>query len=81
VIAGLIARLPEHAAFWVEGTRTRSIGRTRFFQSPPLVPGRKYNYRVTAAWIEDGSWVSQTRVVSVQAGLIQAIYLRSARQR
>jgi uncharacterized protein (TIGR03000 family) len=73
--AGLIAHLPEHAVFWVEGTRTRSIGRTRYFQSPP---GRKYNYRVSVAWIEDGSWVSQTRVVPVQAGLIQAIYLRTA---
>jgi uncharacterized protein (TIGR03000 family) len=76
--AVLIARLPEHAAFWVEGTRTRSTGRTRYFQSPPLMPGRKYNYRVSAAWIEDGSWVSQTRVVPVQAGLIQAIYLQPA---
>jgi uncharacterized protein (TIGR03000 family) len=74
--AGLIARLPEHAAFWVEGIRTRSNGRTRLFQSPPLAPGRKYNYRVSTTWIEDGSWVSQTRVVPVQAGLIQAIYLR-----
>lgn len=74
--AVLIARLPEHAAFWVEGIRTRSSGRTRYFQSPPLEPGRKYNYRVSVTWIEDSSWVSQTRVVPVQAGLIQAIYLR-----
>jgi uncharacterized protein (TIGR03000 family) len=74
----LIAHLPEHAVLWVEGTRTRSMGRTRYFQSPPLLPGRKYNYRVSAAWIEDGRWVSQTRMVLVQAGLIQAIYLRPA---
>ena len=32
--------------------------------------------RVRAAWIEDGQIVSQTRIVPVQAGLIQAIYLR-----
>jgi uncharacterized protein (TIGR03000 family) len=74
----LIARLPEHAVLWVEGTRTRSLGQTRYFQSPPLLPGRKYNYRVSAAWIEDGFWVSQTRMAPVQAGLIQAIYLRPA---
>lgn len=74
----LIARLPEHAVLWVEGTRTRSLGRTRYFQSPPLLPSRKYAYRVSAAWIEDGRWVSRTRVIPVQAGLIQAIYLRPA---
>lgn len=72
----LMAHLPEHAALWVEGTRTRSLGSTRYFQSPPLQPGRKYNYRVRVAWIEDGRWVSETRMVPVQAGLIQAIYLR-----
>jgi uncharacterized protein (TIGR03000 family) len=74
--AVLIAHLPEQAAFWVEGTRTQSTGRTRYFQSPPLQPGRKYAYRVRAVWIEDGRIVSQTRMVPVQAGLIQAIYLR-----
>jgi uncharacterized protein (TIGR03000 family) len=74
--AVLIAHLPDQAAFWVEGTRTRSTGRTRYFQSPPLSPGRKYTYRVRAAWMENGRIVSQTRTVPVQAGLIQAIYLR-----
>ncbi len=72
----LIAHLPEHAVFWVEGTRTRSLGRDRSYQSPPLPAGTKYNYRISAAWIEDGNWVSQTRLVPVQAGSIKAIYLR-----
>jgi uncharacterized protein (TIGR03000 family) len=76
--AGLIAHVPEHAALWVQGTQTRSMGRTRYFLSPPLLPGRMYNYRVTVAWIEDGHWVSQTRMIPVEAGLIQAIYLRPA---
>lgn len=73
----LIAHLPEHAALWVEGTRTRSRGRTRYFQSPPLQPGRKYNYKLRVVWIEDGHWVGQTREVPVQAGIIEAIYIRS----
>ncbi len=76
--AGLIAHLPEHAVLWVQGIRTRSMGRTRYFLSPPLLPGRMYNYRVSVAWIEDGHWVSQTRVVPVQAGLIQGLYLPPA---
>jgi len=76
--AVLIAHLPDRAVFWVEETRTRSTGRTRYFQSPPLRSDRKYTYRVRAAWIEDGRWVSQARLVNVEAGLIQTIYLRSA---
>ncbi len=76
--AGLIAHLPEHAVLWVEGTQTRSRGRTRYFLSPPLLPGCMYNYRIAVAWIEGGHWVSQTRMVPVQAGLIQGIYLRPA---
>ena len=75
--AVLVAHLPEHALFWVEEVRTRSTGRTRYFNSPPLRPGREYSYTVRAAWIEDGRWVSQPQRIAVQAGMIQAIYLRS----
>jgi uncharacterized protein (TIGR03000 family) len=74
----LITYLPEHAVFWVEGTRTQSTGRTRYFQSPQLILGRKFGYTVRTAWIENGHWVSQTRLVPVQAGMVQAIYLRPA---
>jgi uncharacterized protein (TIGR03000 family) len=74
--AGLVAHLPEHALLWVEGTRTRLTGRTRYFQSPPLKPGHKYSYRVRAVWIEDGHWVSQTQTVFVESGRIEAIYLQ-----
>ncbi|MHB1423407.1 MAG: TIGR03000 domain-containing protein [Gemmataceae bacterium] len=74
--AMLIAHLPETAVFWVEGTPTRSTGRTRYFRSPPLLSGRKYKYTVRVAWIEDSQWVSQTQTIPVQAGLIQAIYLQ-----
>lgn len=75
-VAGLVAHLPEHALLWVEGTRTRLTGRTRYFQSPPLKPGHKYHYEVRAVWIEDGHWVSQTQSVPVEAGRIEAIYLQ-----
>jgi len=76
-VAALVVHLPEHALFWVEGVPTRSTGRTRYFESPPLRPGRKYSYSVRAAWIEDGRWVSQSRNVPVRAGMIQAIYLHA----
>jgi uncharacterized protein (TIGR03000 family) len=76
--AMLFAHLPETAVFWVEGRPTSSTGRTRYFRSPPLQAGRKYKYTVRVAWIEDGQWVSQTRTIPVQAGLVQAIYLQPA---
>jgi uncharacterized protein (TIGR03000 family) len=74
--ARLIARLPEHALFWVEGKQTRLTGQTRYFESPPLRAGEKYSYTVRVAWIEDGRWVSQTEKIPVRAGLVQAIYLQ-----
>jgi uncharacterized protein (TIGR03000 family) len=72
----LIAHLPEHAVFWVEGVRTQSTGRTRYFESPPLQPGQSYRYTMRVAWIEDGRWVSQTRMLPVRAGIAEAIYLQ-----
>jgi uncharacterized protein (TIGR03000 family) len=73
----LIVHLPEHAVIWVEGKRTLLTGENRYFHSPQLSPGRRYSYTVRAAWIEGGQWVSQTRIVPVQAGMVQAIYIRS----
>jgi uncharacterized protein (TIGR03000 family) len=73
----LIAHVPEDARLWFDGRSTRSRGQTRYFRSPPLTPGEKYSYRVGVAWLEDGQWVGQTLKVPVQAGSIQAIFLRS----
>jgi len=74
--AVLIAHLPEHAQFWVEGRLTRVGAQTSYFRSPPLLPSKKYSYMVRAVWVEDGRWVSQTQKVPVRAGLVQAVYLR-----
>lgn len=72
----LIARLPENALLWVEGRLTRLRGPVRYFQSPSLVPGERYSYQVRAVWVENGRWVSQTLKVPVQAGKVQALFLR-----
>lgn len=73
----LVVHLPEHALFWVEGKRIHLGGTTRSFPTPLLRPGGRYSYLLHARWLEDGQWVSQTRTVPVQAGLIEAVYLRS----
>jgi len=74
--AMLIVHLPDYAMFWVEGTRIPLKGQTSYFNSPPLEAGKKYLYSVRAAWFEEGRWVSLTREVPVEAGFIQALYLR-----
>jgi uncharacterized protein (TIGR03000 family) len=77
-VAILVAYLPEDAALWVEGVQTRSEGRTRYFESPPLPPGKTFRYAVKAVWREDGRWVSQTREVVVRAGEVHRVYLRAS---
>jgi uncharacterized protein (TIGR03000 family) len=74
----LVAHLPEDAALWVEGVPTGAKGRTRYFESPPLPPGKEYRYAVKAAWREDGRWVTQTREVLVRAGEVHALYLTAS---
>jgi uncharacterized protein (TIGR03000 family) len=56
------------AEVFVEGGRTRSVGKTRTFISPPLETGTRYTYEVKARWTEDGKEVEQTRRVPVRAG-------------
>ncbi len=76
--ATLIVHLPERAMLWVDERRSALQGPTSYFQSPVLTPGEKYSYTVRVAWSEDGRKVSQVRKVPVEAGVVQAIYLRPA---
>ena len=73
----LVIHLPDHARFWVNDRLMSLSGPTRSLQSPPLNPGAKYSYVVSASWREDGHWVRQERKVLVQAGSIQAVYLQA----
>jgi uncharacterized protein (TIGR03000 family) len=77
-VAVLVAHLPEDVALWVEGVLTRAKGQTRYFESPPLSPGKNFRYAVKAVWREDGRWVSQTREVVVRAGEVHRVYLRAS---
>jgi uncharacterized protein (TIGR03000 family) len=61
-------QVPPDAEVWVEGQKTTEKGPVRFFESPPLTPGRKYVYHIKARWTEDGREVEQTREVPVYAG-------------
>jgi uncharacterized protein (TIGR03000 family) len=56
------------AAVSLDGTATTLRGTKRDFQSPPLLPGVNYHYKVTAKWTENGQPVEQTQDVPVTAG-------------
>jgi uncharacterized protein (TIGR03000 family) len=65
--AHLIVRVPANAEIWFDGSTTTSKGAVRWFQSPPLTPGR-FTYEVRARWTENGHDVTQTQKVSVSPG-------------
>jgi uncharacterized protein (TIGR03000 family) len=65
--------VPENAEVWVDGLRTTQTGSNRVFQTPPLTPGVQYSYELRATWMANGSPVTQTRNVSVQANQSTAV--------
>jgi uncharacterized protein (TIGR03000 family) len=74
-VALLVVHLPKEAPLWIEGSLTASKGRTRYFESPSLTPGKRYRYTVRAVWHEDGKWVSQTHAVPLEVGKVHCVYL------
>jgi uncharacterized protein (TIGR03000 family) len=67
--ATLTVRLPADARLTVEGQVTKQTGAERRFVSPPLEPGQKFSYTVSAFWEPNNyTKITRTRKVSVQAG-------------
>ena len=77
-IAVLMAHLPEHAQIWFNDKPTKAKGKIRYFESPPLKPGKNYVYTVRIVWHENGKWVHKTEKVPVHAGEMRCIYLSKA---
>ena len=61
-------QVPPNAEVWFEGQKTTQNGPVRFFQSPPLAPGREYVYHLRARWSQNGHEVNLLREVKVYAG-------------
>lgn len=74
----LMAHVPEDARVWIEDAPTTSTGVERTYKSPPLVPGKEYNYAIRVAWSEDGHWVSKEAVAKVKPGQCHCFYLERA---
>jgi uncharacterized protein (TIGR03000 family) len=60
--------VPADARLWFAGSLTTSTGRTREFDTPPVVSGKKYVYDVRAIWMEGGKEVTQTQRVEFEGG-------------
>jgi uncharacterized protein (TIGR03000 family) len=78
-IVVLMAHLPEHAQVWFNNQPTKSQGPVRYFESPPLTPGKQYYYTVRVLWHENGQWVHKIEKVPVQAGELRCLYLTPAK--
>jgi len=61
-------QVPAVAEVGFEDQKTTQKGPVRFFESPPVAPGRKYVYHIRARWMDNGREVDQTREVNVYAG-------------
>lgn len=67
--AGLLTiRVPENAAVFINGYRTKSTGTTRQYISNGLKPGLSYKYEVRAETVRDGRLVEDSQVVYLTAG-------------
>lgn len=55
------------AAVWISGRKSQMSGQQRVFQSPPLEPGKQYEYKVRVAWYDGEEFRTEERTVSVEA--------------
>jgi uncharacterized protein (TIGR03000 family) len=76
--AAIDVKVPAEAILWFQGQKTRQRGSERFFQSPPLMTGKSYDYQIKALWIDEkGEKIERIRTLQVQAGEHLSIDLRN----
>jgi uncharacterized protein (TIGR03000 family) len=56
------------AKVWFDGVLTKATGKDRIFRSPALDAGKRYTYRVVAAWAEKGREVNHETKITFRAG-------------
>jgi uncharacterized protein (TIGR03000 family) len=77
--ASLVVRLPADATLEVDDTPTKQTGAVRKFVTPPLQPGTRYSYVLTAKWEPNNyTKITRTRKVYVRAGEETQADLRAA---
>jgi uncharacterized protein (TIGR03000 family) len=61
--------VPANAEVWFDDMKTKQVGETRTFKSPPLEPGKTYLYDIRVHWVDEGGQaVDNKRTIKVQAG-------------
>jgi uncharacterized protein (TIGR03000 family) len=66
--ATIIVSLPANARLMVDGQPTQATSSDRTFVSPPLPPGKTFQYSFKAELDQNGKKVTTTRNVDVRAG-------------
>jgi uncharacterized protein (TIGR03000 family) len=61
-------RVPADAKIWFDDDPTKQSGAERQFVSPPLTPGKYFEYQIRAQWNENGKKLERTKRVTFQAG-------------
>ena len=61
-------RVPADAKIWFDNDPTKQTGTERLFVSPPLTPGKTFEYQIRTQWNENGKKLERTRRITVQAG-------------
>jgi uncharacterized protein (TIGR03000 family) len=75
--AYLVVTVPEGARLLVDGYETKTKGEVRRFETPPLMMGKKYAYKLKATWTDEaGKEVVRERKVTVKAGEETSVDLR-----
>jgi uncharacterized protein (TIGR03000 family) len=64
----LTVKLPADARLTIDDHLTKQTGAVRYFESPPLPPGRTYTYTLKASWTDKGEARSAERRVRVEPG-------------
>jgi uncharacterized protein (TIGR03000 family) len=64
----LTVKVPANAEVTIDGNKTSQTGTARDFVTPPLDPGKQFNYDIKARWTENGQTVERERHVSFHAG-------------
>jgi uncharacterized protein (TIGR03000 family) len=65
--AHVTVTVPADAELWFNGTRMKTMGPSRRFETPSLSSGR-FTYEARAQWTENGRVVTQTQEFSVSQG-------------
>jgi len=66
--ARVTVNLPADADLWFNGTKMRTTGSIRQFETPPIAGGQSYTYEARARWMENGREVNQTQKIAVLSG-------------